>query len=74
MRWVLVGCVVLALYGLIVNSVRWEFSKLLGVYIGFFAAVSVLFGRFILREAVPVSTWCGLGLIVLGGLLIQFGR
>lgn len=74
MRWVLIGCVVLALYGLTVNSVKWDFSKLLGVYVGFFAAVSVLFGRFILREAVPISTWCGLGLIILGGLLIQFGR
>ena len=64
----------LGLYGVMVNSVKWDFSKLLGVYVGFFAAVSILFGRFALRENIPASTWCGLALIVLGGLVIQFGR
>ena len=64
----------LALYGLMVNSVRWDFSKLLGVYIGFFATVSVLFGGFVFRENVPATTWFGLGLIIVGGLVIQFGH
>ena len=64
--WVLSGCVMLGLYGVMVNSVKWDFSKLLGVYVGFFAAVSILFGRFALRENIPASTWCGLALIVLG--------
>ena len=72
--WILIGCAALALYGLLVNSVRWDFSKLLGVYVAFFAAMSVLFGRFVFREDVPASTWCGLGLIILGGAVIQFGR
>jgi drug/metabolite transporter superfamily protein YnfA len=72
--WILIGCAALALYGLLVNSVRWDFSKLLGVYVAFFAAMSVLFGRFVFREDVPASTWCGLGLIILGGVVIQFGR
>lgn len=72
--WLVCGCAALALYGLVVNSVKWDFSKLLGVYVGFFAAVSVLFGKFILREGVPLSTWFGLTLIILGGLVIQFGH
>jgi drug/metabolite transporter superfamily protein YnfA len=72
--WILLGCVVLACYGLVVNSVKWDFSKLLGVYLGFFALVSILCGRFILKEAIPPSTWLGLFLIILGGMLIQFGR
>ena len=38
------GCLVLALYGLMVNTVKWDFSKLLGVYVAFFALVSVLCG------------------------------
>jgi small multidrug resistance family-3 protein len=71
---ILLGCTLLGLYGLLVNSVKWDLSKLLGVYVAFFAAASVLFGRFALRENVPASTWCGLGLIILGGLVIQFGR
>jgi small multidrug resistance family-3 protein len=71
---ILTGCLSLACYGLLVNSVKWDFSKLLGVYVGFFALISVLFGRIVLGEAVPISTWCGLALIILGGLIIQFAR
>ena len=72
--WVLLGCATLAVYGLVVNSVKWDFSKLLGVYIGFFAAASVVIGRFVFKEQIPLSTWCGLALIILGGLVIQFGQ
>lgn len=72
--WVLAGCAALGLYGLVVNSVKWDFSRLLGVYVGFFAAASVLFGRFAFHEELPASTWLGLAIIILGGLVIQFGR
>jgi len=72
--WILLGCAVLASYGVVVNSLKWEFSQLLGVYIGFFAAASVVIGRFAFREQIPTTTWCGLALIVLGGLVIQLGR
>lgn len=72
--WILLGCAALACYGLLVNSVRWDFSKLLGVYVGFFALVSILFGKMILREEIPPSTCCGLAFIILGGMIIQFGR
>ena len=74
--WLLVaaGFVVLGSYGLVVNTVRWDFSKLLGVYVAFFALVSVLCSRFVFAESIPISTWLGLALIVLGGLVIQFGR
>jgi small multidrug resistance family-3 protein len=71
---VLVGCAVLGGYGVMVNTVKWDFSKLLGVYVGYFALVSVLFGRLVLRERIPASTWCGLALIIIGGLVIQWGR
>jgi drug/metabolite transporter superfamily protein YnfA len=71
--WILLGCVALAAYGLVVNSVKWDFSKLLDVYVGFFALASILLGKSILHEAIPPSTWLGLALIILGGLVIQFG-
>ena len=71
---VLLGMLVLGCYGLVVNTVQWDFSKLLGVYVAVFALVSILTGRFAFHEAVPPSTWLGLGIIVLGGLVIQFGR
>jgi len=67
------GCATLAFYGVIVNLVKWDFSKLLGVYISFFAIVSVLCGRFIFGEFIPTSTWLGLSLIIIGGMVIQFG-
>ena len=74
-RWlyILCGALMLSLYGIVVNTVRWDFSKLLGVYVAFFALVSVLSGALFFRETVPTSTWFGLGVIMLGGLLIQFG-
>jgi len=70
---VLSGCAVLGAYGLLVNTVKWDFSRLLGVYVGFFALASVLVGRIVFREQIPPSTSWGLALIIAGGLLIQFG-
>src|SRR5579859_7514031 len=72
--WILLGCAALGCYALLVNSVNWDFSKLLGVYVGFFALVSILFGKFVLGETIPTSTWLGLVLIMVGGMVIQFGR
>jgi len=72
--FILLGFVVLGSYGLVVNAVRWDFSKLLGVYVAFFSLVSVLCGRYIFKESIPVSTWIGLLLIIVGGLVIQIGR
>jgi drug/metabolite transporter superfamily protein YnfA len=70
----LAGFVVLGSYGLVVNSVKWDFSKLLGSYVAFFALVSVLCGRYIFRESIPTSTWIGLSIIMIGGSIIQFGH
>jgi small multidrug resistance family-3 protein len=72
--FVLLGCATLGCYGLLVNSVRWDFSKLLGVYVGFFALVSVMCGWIVFREKIPWSTWLGLGLIMAGCMVVQFGR
>ena len=70
---ILAGGLMLAAYGLLVNTVRWDFSRLLGVYVAVFALVSVMCGRFVFGEIVPGSTWLGLAIIVAGGLVIQFG-
>ena len=70
---VLIGCAVLGGYGVVVNIVKWDFSKLLGVYVAVFAVVSILFGRFVFRESIPGATWIGLAVIVAGGMIIQFG-
>jgi drug/metabolite transporter superfamily protein YnfA len=70
---VLAGCAVLGGYGVVVNIVKWDFSKLLGVYVAVFAVVSILFGRFIFKEDIPGATWVGLAVIIAGAMIIQFG-
>lgn len=55
--FILAGLVVLGSYGLVVNLVKWDFSKLLGVYVAFFALASVLAGRGFFKESVPATTW-----------------
>ena len=72
--FILAGVILLGSYGLVVNSVKWDFSKLLGVYVGFFVLVSVVCGRYIFKESIPASTWIGLAVIIAGGLIIQFGH
>ena len=67
------GFVMLGTYGVVVNQLGWDFSRLLGVYVAVFAAVAVLTGRLIFREVIPMSTWIGLAVVVAGGLIIQFG-
>lgn len=67
------GFLMLGGYGMVVNTVKWDFSKLLGVYVAIFATVSILAGRFVFRETIPASTWLGLAIIVVGGTVIQVG-
>ena len=73
LAFIISGLILLGCYGLVVNMVKWDFSKLLGVYVAAFALVSILFGHFLFHEAIPIATWLGLALIVGGGLVIQFG-
>lgn len=73
--FIVAGFVLLGFYGLVVNTSKsLDFSKLLGVYVAVFALVSVLCGRYIFRESIPSATWIGLSLIIMGGLVIQFGH
>jgi drug/metabolite transporter superfamily protein YnfA len=72
--YILFGFLMLGFYGVVVNTVKWDFSRLLGVYVAVFAVVSVLAGRFLFKEAIPVTTWVGLAIIVVGGAVIQTGQ
>ena len=71
---IVLGFVVLGCYGLMVNLVKWDFSRLLGVYVAVFALISILAGRFIFKENISLTTWLGLVFIVIGGIIIQFGQ
>ena len=72
--FIVCGFLTLGCYGIVVNTVKWDFSRLLGVYVAVFAIISVLTGRFAFKENIPISTWAGLAIIVIGGLVIQVGR
>src|SRR5260370_2742355 len=69
---IVLGATTLGGYGLIVNSVDWNFAKIFGVYVGAFALVAILFGKFLFREQIPLSTWIGLGIILVRGFVVQF--
>jgi small multidrug resistance family-3 protein len=58
--WFVAGVALLGFYGLFVNLPRWDFGRLLGVYVAMFFVVA------------PVLV--GGGMIVAGGLLITFWR
>ncbi len=72
--FILSGFIMLGCYGVVVNTVKWDFSRLLGVYVAVFAVVSVLTGRLVFKESIPMSTWLGLAIIVIGGAVIQTGQ
>lgn len=71
---IMLGCAMLGFYGVVVNMVKWDFSKLLGVYVAFFALISILFGRFVFEENIPNTTWIGVIVIICGAMIIQFGN
>jgi small multidrug resistance family-3 protein len=70
---VLVGAVVLGGYGVVVNLLPIDFSRLLGAYVGIFAVVSVLVGRLAFSESIPRTTWIGLAVILVGSAIIHWG-
>jgi drug/metabolite transporter superfamily protein YnfA len=73
--WLLcgLGVATLGAYGVIVNLLAIDFSKLLAAYVAFFAIVSVAFGKFLFSESVPTATWAGLTVILVGSAIIQLG-
>jgi small multidrug resistance family-3 protein len=71
---VVVGFGVLGSYGVVVNLLQVDFSRILGAYVGVFAVVSVAVGRVVFGDRVPPSTWLGLLVVVLGSAIIHLGR
>ena len=71
--FVAIGFAVLGTYGVIINLVGLDFSRMLGAYVGWFAVASVLFGRFVFAERISPATWAGLAIILIGALIIQVG-
>ena len=70
--WILAGAAVLALYGTVVNVPRWDFGKLLGVYVVLFFLMAQLQARIRFGQSPTTPIYVGGSLIVAGGLVIAF--
>lgn len=70
----IVGFLMLGLYGIGVNLLGWNLSKLLGCYVAFFAVVSLWWGWYFNAETISRPTLLGLALIVIGGGVISWAE
>jgi small multidrug resistance family-3 protein len=68
------GTVVLALYGAVVNVPRWDFGKLLGVYVVMFFLMAQLQAKMRFGQSPTPPIYAGGALIVAGGLVIAFWK
>jgi small multidrug resistance family-3 protein len=69
--FVLGGAALLA-YGTVVNTPKWEFGRLMGVYIAVFFVVSQLISHFIYHEELKPNILTGGSFVVIGGLIMTF--
>ena len=67
----ILGGVVLWLYGITVNAPGWNFGKLLGVYIAVFFVVSQVVAVRVFRGPISSPMLIGGALIVAGGLVLS---
>lgn len=70
---VALGFLILGSYGISVNLLKADFSRVLGAYVGVFAVTSVLAGKLLFGDQVPTTTWVGLAVVLGGSLIIHLG-
>lgn len=68
--FLVLGIIVLALYGLTVNAPRWDFGRLLGIYVVLFFVVAQILARVRFHQSPTLPIYVGGVLIVSGGILI----
>jgi len=68
----LAGAAALVAYGLVVNTPRWDFGKLIGVYVVFFFLAAQIIARIRFGQTPTWPVLLGGGLIVAGGVIISF--
>lgn len=72
--WFLGGGVVLATYGIFVNLPKWDFGKLLGVYVVLFFLIAQIVAKVRFQQSPTPPILAGGALIVAGGLVITFWK
>jgi small multidrug resistance family-3 protein len=66
----ILGAVVLFTYGVFVNTPKWDFGRLLGIYIAIFFVVSQFVSIFVFRETLRLPTLIAGVLIASGGIVL----
>ena len=66
------GTLVLAFYGSTVNLPRWDFGKLLGVYVALFFLAAQLLAKVRFGQSPTLPIYIGGSLIVIGGGIMAF--
>ena len=69
-----IGILLLALYGIFVNLPKWDFGRLMGIYIAIFFLVSQAIAVFSFHENLKAPTLVGGALIIAGGLVLTFWK
>ena len=64
------GAVVLFTYGVFVNTPKWDFGRLLGIYIAIFSVVSQFVSIFVFGETLRLPTLIAGVLIASGGVIL----
>jgi hypothetical protein len=73
--WIVLGTLIVGLYGLLVNGPHWDFGRLLGVYVVFFFLAAQIIARLRFNQLVTLPVSVGGALIVSGGLIsLRSGR
>ncbi len=72
--WFIGGTLVLVLYSLFVNTPKWDFGKLLGVYVVLFFVVAQIVAKLRFQQSPTPPVYVGGALIVLGGAVMTFWR
>ena len=70
----LAGVAVLAAYGSVVNVPRWDFGKLLGIYVALFFVMAQIVAKERFGQAPTIPIYAGGSLIVAGGMVIAFWK
>lgn len=71
---IVLGALVLTAYGSAVNAPRWDFGKMLGVYVVLFFVVAQILNKVRFGQAPTLPIYAGGALIVSGGLVIAFWK
>jgi len=72
--FLVLGTLVLALYGFTVNTPRWDFGRLLGIYVVLFFVVAQILARVRFQQSPTLPIYVGGTFILIGGMLIAFWK